>query len=216
MAHTIQETPFGAACDDEAPPAAWTDITGQGILEAGRGIRVESKGQDGGNGFLGKARERYQSYVGLYGMSWVCNPTCRYRSDGMDVPGACRLEVPDGRFPYVRAADGHEGFYAYYQLGGAGEPDEAETEPGRVGELRTEYEGSHSPFGFIWQIASATGWSVDYILDGVNYQTLIMMLSDAPRYVRRKKGGGDGSRRMDCSAEDEANDIVEFFQSKLE
>ena len=68
----------------------------------------------------------------------------------------------------------------------------------------------------MWQIASATGWSVDYILDGVNYQTLIMMLSDVPRYVRRKKGSGDGSRRMDRSAEDEANDIVGFFQSKLE
>lgn len=39
----------------------------------------------------------------------------------------------------------------------------------------------------MWQIASATGWSVDYILDGVNYQTLIMMLSDAPRYVRKSK-----------------------------
>jgi len=46
----------------------------------------------------------------------------------------------------------------------------------------------------VWQIASATGWSVDYILDGVNYQTLIMMLSDAPRYVRKKQGGGNGAR----------------------
>lgn len=72
------------------------------------------------------------------------------------------------------------------------------------------YEGSHSPFGFVWQVASATGWSVDYILNGVNYQTLIMMLSDAPHYVRRKKGGDDGK-----SAEDEANEIVGFFQSKL-
>ena len=36
----------------------------------------------------------------------------------------------------------------------------------------------------MWQIASATGWSVDYILNKVNYQTLIMMLSDAPRYIR--------------------------------
>ena len=60
------------------------------------------------------------------------------------------------------------------------------------------------------------GWSVDYILDGVNYQTLIMMLSDAPRYVRRKKGGGEGRRRTDRSAEDEADDIVGFFQSRLE
>ncbi|WP_368348893.1 hypothetical protein [Parabacteroides merdae] len=68
----------------------------------------------------------------------------------------------------------------------------------------------------MWQIASATGWSVDYILDGVNYQTLIMMLSDAPRYMRRKKGDGEGSRRTDRSAEDEADDIVGFFQSRLE
>ena len=75
---------------------------------------------------------------------------------------------------------------------------------------------SHSPFGFVWQIASATGWSVDYILDGVNYQTLIMMLNDAPRYVRKKQGGGNGAPRPEHSAEDEANDIVGFFQSKLE
>ena len=86
----------------------------------------------------------------------------------------------------------------------------------RTNPLRTRYEGSHSPFGFVWQIASATGWSVDYILDGVNYQTLIMMLSDAPRYVRKKQGGGNGAPRPEHSAEDEANDIVGFFQSKLE
>ena len=60
----------------------------------------------------------------------------------------------------------------------------------------------------MWQVASATGWSVDYILNKVNYQTLIMMLSDAPRYVRKKKGGGG-------SAEDEAAGIAGFFQSKL-
>ncbi len=39
-----------------------------------------------------------------------------------------------------------------------------------------------------------TGWSVDYILDGVNYQTLIMMLSDAPRYVRATRRGMCGRR----------------------
>lgn len=58
----------------------------------------------------------------------------------------------------------------------------------------------------MWQIADATGWSVDYILNGVNYQTLIMMLSDAPRYVREK---------TEKSAEDEAREIAGFFQSKL-
>jgi len=56
-------------------------------------------------------------------------------------------------------------------------------------------------------VAAATGWSVGYILEGVNYQTLIMMLADAPRYVRKKKD--------DKSAEDEAAEIVGFFQSNL-
>jgi hypothetical protein len=35
------------------------------------------------------------------------------------------------------------------------------------------------------------------------------MLSDAPRYVRTKE------KKKEQSAEDEANDIVGFFQSKL-
>ena len=139
-----------------------------------------------------------------------------YRGDGMGAAELCGVALSDGHVPDIRASDGHEGFYAYYQLGGAGEPDDPETEPGKDGELRTRYEGSHSPFGFVWQIASATGWSVDYILDGVNYQTLILMLSDAPRYVRKKQGGGNDDSRPEHSAEDEANDIVGFFQSKLE
>jgi len=41
----------------------------------------------------------------------------------------------------------------------------------------------------------------------VNFQTLIMMLADAPRYIRKKK--------EEKSAEDEANEIVGFFQSNL-
>lgn len=50
---------------------------------------------------------------------------------------------------------------------------------------------------------------MDYILHDVNYQTLIMMLSDAPRYVRRRSGTSDKS------AEDEAAEIAGFFQSQL-
>ena len=49
-------------------------------------------------------------------------------------------------------------------------------------------KASHSLSVLCRQIASATGWSVDYILNKVNYQTLIMMLSDAPRYIRDKSG----------------------------
>jgi hypothetical protein len=65
----------------------------------------------------------------------------------------------------------------------------------------------------VWQIASATGWSVDYILNKVNYQTLIMMLSDAPRYIRDKSGSsGPADER---SAEDEADGIVGFFLKQV-
>lgn len=61
----------------------------------------------------------------------------------------------------------------------------------------------------MWQIADATGWSVRHILYGVNYQTLIMMISDAPRYVGRKEG------KSSKTAEEEATDIANFFRSKL-
>lgn len=66
----------------------------------------------------------------------------------------------------------------------------------------------------MWQIAEKTGWSVRYILDGVNYQTLIMMLSDAPRYVRRKVKEASGISSA-ASAEDEANEVAGFFRSNL-
>ena len=90
---------------------------------------------------------------------------------------------------------GERVFYEYYQLDRSGEPDEVENEPKKEGELRTEFEGSHSPFGFIWNIASATGWTVEYILEKVNYQTLILMLSDAPRYVRRSAADSGSAKR---------------------
>ena len=63
----------------------------------------------------------------------------------------------------------------------------------------------------MWQVASATGWTIEYILKKVNYQTLIMMLSDAPRYVERK---GDKPREG-STANEEANEIAGFFRSNL-
>lgn len=48
---------------------------------------------------------------------------------------------------------------------------------------------------------------MDYILHGVNYQALMVMLGDAPRYVRKKK--------KPSSAEAEAAGIAGFFQSRL-
>lgn len=112
---------------------------------------------------------------------------------------------------YLREPYGHCVFYEYYQLSGDNESDETAAEPDEEGELTNHWEGSHSPFGFIWSIASQTGWSVDYILDGVNYQTLIMMLSDAPHYVSKKRG----SSCVTGSAEDQAREIVGFYQSQL-
>ena len=118
--------------------------------------------------------------------------------------------VPEGCLQSVCIADGHAVFYTYYQISRDDESDEAETEPRKEGELKSRWEGSHSPFGFVWQVASATGWSVDYILNGVNFQTLIMMLSDAPRYVDSKE-----QKKADQTEEEEAEDIVGFFQSNL-
>ncbi|MBS6400086.1 MULTISPECIES: hypothetical protein [Bacteroidaceae] len=73
----------------------------------------------------------------------------------------------------------------------------------------------------MWNIASATGWTVEYILEKVNYQTLILMLSDAPRYVRRRVKAGDSENASRGgvdpeSAAREAGDIVKFYQSNLE
>lgn len=80
-------------------------------------------------------------------------------------------------------ADGYRPFSNYYQLGRGAESGEAENEPLKERESKGRMEGSHSPFGFIWQIAAATGWSVHYILWKVPYPTLLLMLSDAPHWV---------------------------------
>lgn len=59
-------------------------------------------------------------------------------------------------------------------------------------------------------MADATGWSVKYIMEELNYQTLVLMLSDAPRYRSGKKGAVSGS-----SAEEEAAAIAGIFRSRL-
>lgn len=47
-------------------------------------------------------------------------------------------------------------------------------------------EGSHSPFGLMWQVASATGWSIHYITRRISYPMLLLMVADAPRLVKEK------------------------------
>ena len=62
---------------------------------------------------------------------------------------------------------------------------------------------------------------MEYILEKVNYQTLVLMLSDAPRYVRRSAAGskvpqGGGGGVDPEAAAREAGDIVKFYQSNSE
>ena len=139
-------------------------------------------------------------------MSGVCVKASVHWYGGVVYQEFCRRQIYPVCVQDICWIDGDKVFYEYYQISRGVESDETETEPKKKGELRTKYESSHSPFGFIWQIASATGWTVDYILNKVNYQTLIMMLSDAPRYIKV---------REEKPAEDEANEILSFFQSRL-
>ncbi|WP_290151039.1 hypothetical protein [Muribaculum intestinale] len=63
----------------------------------------------------------------------------------------------------------------------------------------------------MWQVADATGWTVDYILNKVNYQTLIMMMNDAPRYIGHRKK----SVPSDSTPEEDAAKVANFFRSNL-
>lgn len=76
----------------------------------------------------------------------------------------------------------------YYQVDNGSEDDDAEDESLSHDEegVKGHYEGSHSPFGLIYQIARDTGWPVEYILN-LPHATLVMMLADAPRYVSDSK-----------------------------
>lgn len=64
--------------------------------------------------------------------------------------------------------------------------DESDLSQDEEGVKSGHVEGSHSPFGLIYQIAKDTGWSVEYILK-LPYVTLVLMMADAPRYVSGKK-----------------------------
>ena len=131
---------------------------------------------------------------------------------GLVDPVEGTLRVPDRSPALVPQNAGHAGFYEYYRIGREYQSLPVRSEPpqkSRKGELRTVYESSHSPFGIVWQIASATGWSVHYILWKVNFQTLAMMLADAPHYR---------SVPAECTEAGSATgktDTAQLFQSKL-
>ena len=66
----------------------------------------------------------------------------------------------------------------------------------------------------LWQVAQATGWSLDYIMWGVNWETLLLMLSDAPRYVKVKGKAGSAASRKETGKRT-AQEILECFQTRL-
>jgi hypothetical protein len=68
-------------------------------------------------------------------------------------------------------------------------------------------EGSHSPFGFIWQIAAQTGWSVHRILWRTPYAALLLMMSDAPRYITAEE--------LKRKKQQQTGGLLGFFQTML-
>lgn len=80
-------------------------------------------------------------------------------------------------------------------------------------------ETSHSPFGLIGQIARDTGWSIRYILHGVNYPTLMLMWRDCPRHIpARRKTPAELSREMSARSGGTPENMspLEFFRSMEE
>ena len=87
-------------------------------------------------------------------------------------------------------------FREYYRIGSSRKQDAALSEPERKRrreiERREELtkghtEPSHSLFGVVGQLATETGWSIDYILDKVNVVTLQLMMADMPHWVKPQK-----------------------------
>jgi hypothetical protein len=79
------------------------------------------------------------------------------------------------------------GFYELYQINPEHDSDDAEeSESAGSGEQKGRTVGLHSPWGTIWSIAETTGWTVNYILWGIAWINIRMMLADAPRYISVK------------------------------
>ena len=131
---------------------------------------------------------------------------------GMAHPLEGSARISDRGAAVVPQDAGNTGFYEYYRIGRKDKSLPVRDEPphkSRKGELRTVYESSHSPFGIVWQIASATGWTLHYILWKVNFQTLAMMLADAPHYETLP------AKRTGVTSPEESPDTAQLFQSKL-
>lgn len=65
----------------------------------------------------------------------------------------------------------------------------------------------------LWQIAEATGWSHHHILWRIPAPTLMMMMADAPRYIKTK--ATDAPKESPKTKEETGAEILSFFQSHL-
>lgn len=80
----------------------------------------------------------------------------------------------------------NQAFYEYYQISNSDEDDEAESGPGE-GELKGQWDGLHSPFGFFWSLQQNTGYTDHYLLWDVSLANLRTKLADAIRYRKGEK-----------------------------
>lgn len=71
------------------------------------------------------------------------------------------------------------------------------------------FEPSHSLLGMIWQVCEATGWTMRHVLWRVPYPTLLMMMADAPRYIKKRR------ETKKQGKEETGASILSFFQSHL-
>ena len=123
---------------------------------------------------------------------------------------ACASGLFAGSYVTAITFVGHKVFLDYYQIGADDECDDSPFEPWNNRELKGHTEGPHSPFGLIWQIASATGWTPRYIMWNISYPMLLLMAADTPRYVDTKEAQKK-ARRNYCKGKQ----ALDFFQTRL-
>lgn len=55
----------------------------------------------------------------------------------------------------------------------------------------------NSPWGLVWHIATQTGWTADYIMHGIAWINLRMMMADAPSVKSTNKSDGPTEEATD-------------------
>lgn len=66
----------------------------------------------------------------------------------------------------------------------------------------------------MWQVATATGWTFRHIMWEINYQTLIMAVSDQIRYKTKEETSEPEASGVPRGDSDADNSALAFFQSQ--